>query len=95
MSRDPLSAVHAVVRGRVQGVGYRVSTVRSARSLGLTGWVRNASDGSVEVWAQGGSDAVDRFVRFLDDGPLAAHVDGVLVTPGVVNPAMTTFDVRY
>jgi acylphosphatase len=95
MTHGPPRAVHAVVRGRVQGVGYRISAVRSARSLGLTGWVRNAVDGSVEVWAQGEADAVDRFVRFLDVGPLAAHVDGVVVTPGVVNPAMTTFDVRY
>jgi acylphosphatase len=88
-------AVHATVRGRVQGVGFRVSVVRSARASGLAGWVRNTVEGGVEVWAQGESDAIDRFVRFLEIGPMAARVDGVVVTPGVINPAMTSFDVRY
>ena len=95
MTQGPPRAVHATVRGRVQGVGYRISVVRSADTFGLTGWVRNAVDGSVEVWAQGDADAIDRFVRFLEVGPMAARVEGVVVTPGVVNPEMASFDIRY
>lgn len=88
-------AIHARVRGRVQGVGFRHATARAARELGVAGWVRNDSDGSVEVWAQGDPDAVDRLVRFLRVGPLAASVNDVVMTPGVVQPSQAGFDVRF
>ncbi len=88
-------AINARVTGRVQGVGFRFAVARRGRELGLTGWVRNTVDGSVEVWAQGDADTVKRFVGFLHVGPPAAHVDQVVVTPGVVNPSMVAFNVRY
>ncbi|MGH8871883.1 MAG: acylphosphatase [Acidimicrobiia bacterium] len=70
-------AVHAIVTGRVQQVGYRQSCRQVARSLGLVGWVRNTVDGRVEVFAQGGPDEVDRLVDWLWGGPAMALVTGV------------------
>ncbi len=72
-----MTAVHAFVTGRVQGVGFRQSTRHRARSLGLIGWVRNLRDGRVEVWAQGPASDVEALVDWLWQGPPAARVRGV------------------
>lgn len=72
-----MKAIHAIVSGRVQGVGYRQSARAAARSEGLFGWVRNLVDGTVEVWAQGDPDACDRFTDWLWAGPPGAAVVGV------------------
>jgi acylphosphatase len=69
--------VRAVVRGRVQGVGFRASAVHEARRLGLDGWVRNLPDGSVELEASGTPAAVDALVAWLGQGPRGARVTGV------------------
>jgi len=73
--------VRAVVRGRVQGVGFRDATVRNARQLGAMGWVRNAEDGSVLIHAEGSEEAVEELVNFLREAPRGAHVDEVVVEP--------------
>ncbi|MBR2267431.1 acylphosphatase [Sphingobium sp.] len=70
----PAIARHLMILGRVQGVFYRNWTVETARSLGLTGWVRNRMDGSVEALVQGNADAVARFITLAQDGPPAAKV---------------------
>lgn len=70
-------AVHVLVSGQVQQVGYRQACRQVARSLGLVGWVRNVADGRVEVFAQGGADEVDRLVSWLWAGPSLAMVTGV------------------
>ncbi len=67
----------AIVRGRVQGVGFRYFALREARSLGLSGWVANESDGSVHVVAEGPRDALEALVPRLEAGPPAGWVDGV------------------
>jgi acylphosphatase len=64
-----------IVRGRVQGVGFRAFVVQQARALGLSGWVRNRADGSVEVFAVG--DAVDALVAACARGPVGARVETV------------------
>jgi acylphosphatase len=69
--------VRAIVRGRVQGVGYRASTAHEARRLGLSGWVRNLPDGTVEVEARGPVAAADALVGWLAQGPRGARVTGV------------------
>ena len=71
---DAPAAVRAVVRGRVQGVGFRDAVMHRARSLGVLGWVRNRADGAVEVHAEGSADAVEALVAFLREGPRAAEV---------------------
>src|SRR5918996_1107118 len=66
-------AVRAVVRGEVQGVGFREMTRRRAGKLGAMGWVRNGEDGSVLVHAEGPGDAVEELVAFLEQGPPSAR----------------------
>ena len=70
-----------VVTGRVQGVGYRDWVVDRAERLGLSGWVRNRIDGSVEAVIVGEDDAVGRMVEACRRGPPAARVDAVDVEP--------------
>lgn len=66
-----------IVSGRVQGVAYRAACQSMARTLGLTGWVRNRHDGTVEVAAEGESDAVTRLVEWCRVGPPHARVTDV------------------
>ena len=67
------------VRGRVQGVGYRYACVRQARELGLTGWVRNRMDDSVEALLQGTSRQLDRMCDWMRDDMPAALVESLAV----------------
>jgi acylphosphatase len=77
---DRLEARLVRVEGRVQGVGYREACVQQAMALGVSGWVRNRRDGSVEVMLQGPAHAVVRLQTWLSEGPPAARVDRVTVT---------------
>ncbi len=69
--------LQAVVRGRVQGVSFRYYTLERANALGLTGWVCNRPDRSVELVAEGPRSALDELVVFLRRGPSAARVTEV------------------
>jgi acylphosphatase len=69
------------VYGRVQGVSFRDWTERRARSLGLSGWVRNRRDGSVEVLAHGEAGAVEALIEACRAGPPAARVERIDVEP--------------
>ena len=77
MSGAERRAVLLVVRGRVQGVGFRQFTRRQALELGLVGWVRNREDGTVEVAAAGRADALAALRHILGKGPMAADVRGI------------------
>jgi len=66
-----------IVRGRVQGVFFRDTTRRMAQSRGVSGWVRNNPDGSVEAAFEGREDAVDAMVQFASEGPRGAAVEDV------------------
>jgi DNA ligase D-like protein (predicted 3'-phosphoesterase) len=72
-------AIRAVVRGSVQGVGFRQAVWLRARELGLLGWVRNAEDGTVAVHAEGDPTAIEALIAFLREGPRAAAVTAVAV----------------
>ena len=69
--------IQLVVRGRVQGVFYRATAQREARQLGLTGWVKNRGDGTVEMVVEGDEDAVKDFLAWAQQGPATARVDKV------------------
>ena len=71
------AAFYARVCGRVQGVGFRYSAIMEARRLGVNGWVRNAVDGDVEIWAEGQPEKLMRFFVWLHRGPQYARVDSV------------------
>lgn len=69
--------LHMIVRGRVQGVYYRATARREARQLGLTGWVKNRPDGSVECLVEGEEDDVKDFLSWAQHGPTTARVDNL------------------
>lgn len=70
---------HLIVSGRVQGVGYRDAMSDEALRQGVTGWVRNRRDGTVEALLQGPDGAVDALIAWARRGPPLARVDGVEV----------------
>jgi acylphosphatase len=73
---------HLVARGRVQGVGYRAFVASAAMAAGLSGWVRNRRDGSVEALLAGAEEAVEEVVSACRRGPPMARVDGLDLGPG-------------
>ncbi|MBE0410578.1 MAG: acylphosphatase [Anaerolineales bacterium] len=72
-----LSRLHVSIQGRVQGVGFRAFVHRKAIEIGLTGWVRNRWDGSVEVLAEGERPSLDRLLLLLKRGPSSAMVSSM------------------
>lgn len=90
-----MKAVRAVVGGRVQGVGFRYSTVDQANRHGVTGWVRNMPSGQVEVFAQGPDVNVNEFLAWLAVGPRLASVTGVEVVSAEPDTGVTTFRIRF
>ena len=90
-----MKAVHAVVTGLVQGVGYRFTIERSARRLGVEGWVCNRVDGSVEVFGQGAEAAVDTLIELLETGPRHARVISVEVESVNIDPELSGFETRF
>ena len=82
------------VYGRVQGVFYRQWTINQARPLGVSGWVRNCSDGSVEAHLIGEEPAVTKLIEAMRQGPSQAHVEGLTVDP--IEPEdLSGFSVRH
>ena len=66
-----------VISGRVQGVWYRDATRKQARQLGITGWVKNRSDGAVEIVAEGSKENVEKLRQWCNNGPPAAIVSNI------------------
>lgn len=73
-------AKHVVISGRVQGVGFRYSMADEAERLGVTGWVRNRRDGTVEAVVDGSAGAVDALLLWAKRGPPAAQVTDVRIS---------------
>lgn len=76
-SKIPTERLHAIVDGRVQGVGFRYFVRENAAALGLTGWVRNLWDDRVELTAEGSREQLERLLSFVRRGPRAAFVTQV------------------
>jgi acylphosphatase len=75
MKESGEAALHIVVSGRVQGVGYRYFCYTGARRLGLKGWVRNTPEGDVEAWLEGPAGRLESMLELLRRGPPYARVD--------------------
>ena len=89
-----IEAKRYLVRGRVQGVGFRWFVEREAHILGIAGWVRNNHDGSVEVLAQGTRDQLSGLHSRLREGPRAARVDAVEVSEASPSAGLSSFRIE-
>lgn len=94
MNSTPERRLHARVTGRVQGVGFRYFVLTEAQNLGLTGWVRNRWDGSVEVLAEGDIDTLRALVSVLEKGPRSSFVDQVVTDLQPASGEFGSFHVR-
>ncbi|MBN2361090.1 MAG: acylphosphatase [Deltaproteobacteria bacterium] len=83
------------ITGEVQGVFYRVTACEQATALGLTGWVKNNFDGSVEALAEGAEGAVEQFISWCRRGPPAAAVAEVAVRRGIATGEFESFNVVH
>jgi acylphosphatase len=88
------SRVHLLIAGRVQGVFFRASTVHQAQNLGLTGWVMNCPDGSVEAVAEGAAEKLEEFIAWCHKGPAGAQVDRVAVKWQVARGSFREFFIK-
>lgn len=87
--------VHVVARGRVQGVGYRFFVLEAAQMLGLSGWVMNCEDGSVEAEIEGDAAIVEQLITAMRSGPSAAHVKDIISNIIPQTGHLTGFRVRH
>lgn len=92
MSDDPMT-VHVQIEGRVQGVGYRAWCAQAAAARGLSGWVRNLRNGSVEAVFTGGADTVVEMMDALWEGPSFARVN-IIKNLDPAEPQTGAFEVR-
>jgi len=87
--------VRLIVEGRVQGVWFRDSTRTQANSLGVHGWVKNRSDGSVEILAEGAEDRVQKLMEWCHEGPSYARVDRVEASREEWQGEFDSFDIVF
>jgi acylphosphatase len=91
---DP-ERLHAIVRGDVQGVGFRFFLMREGRALGLRGWVRNSDDGTVELVAEGPRPDLERLLAAARRGPSQASVSDVRAEWSPARGDLKPFDLTY
>jgi len=87
--------IRAIITGRVQGVAYRASTSRAARTLGITGWVKNRGDGGVELEAEGPDEQIAALLAWCEQGPPAAKVMNVAVIELAVSGGERQFEIAF
>jgi acylphosphatase len=87
--------IHAIVEGKVQGVFFRAYTRDEAERLGLSGWVRNRPDGSVEALISGDTRNVDRMLEWLETGSPMSHVSRIIIESGQPPAETKDFLIRY
>ncbi len=92
--RERRACLRMVVSGRVQGVFFRGATAAEARALGLAGYARNLADGTVEIVAEGGRDALEMLAAWAGRGPRAARVEEVRIEWSNVLNGFTEFKVH-
>jgi len=95
MSNMEKQRAHLKITGRVQGVGFRNSTRRQARKLGVNGWVKNLADGSVEIMVEGQKEDVEDLIKWAKNGPRLASVHGIDVDREDHRGEFEGFSIRY
>ena len=85
---------HYLISGRVQGVGFRAFTLRTAQQLGVRGWVRNLPDGRVEALGQASEEVLNLFTTQLKLGPAHGQVDSLIVTDRPTERRCEGFSIR-
>lgn len=88
-----MKTVRCIISGSVQGIGYRIWAKREASRLGLTGWVKNRDDGSVEAVVSGEDQDVDAFIKWARQGPPLAHVIDITTMPYTKKETLSSFSV--
>ena len=88
-------AARMIISGKVQGVFFRVETQKAARGLGITGWVRNLSDGTVEALAEGERNRVDALIDWCRQGAPMSRVDRVDVEARDFSGSYSSFEITY
>jgi acylphosphatase len=87
--------IHIIVRGRVQGVFFRIHTQDIALKLDLSGWVRNCSDSSVEIVAEGNEKSLKNFEEWCYNGPPSSNIDTVDTKYSDSTGEFDTFRIKY
>lgn len=90
-----LAHLHLIVTGDVQGVGYRYFAQMKATQFGITGWVKNREDGSVEMEVVGEQASVDQFIRVLQEGNPFSKVSSIEVETLDATPNFHSFKIKY
>jgi acylphosphatase len=93
-AQEPPTRLHARIKGRVQGVGFRYFVLQCANERGVSGWVRNRWDGSVEVVAEGARSRLEGLVSDLRRGPRSSFVSDLKLDWGGEPTGYTRFDIR-
>jgi acylphosphatase len=92
---ETVRQLHVVISGRVQGVFFRAETRRTALALGITGWVRNLPDRTVEAVFEGGDEPLRQMMQWCHSGPPGARVDRVTVKTPAAASDFSGFEIRY
>lgn len=91
-----MKQIHMLVKGRVQGVGFRYTIQQQALEIGINGWVKNLENGDVEVVAEGQKDDIEQFISIIKQGPSRfSKVNHVNVTESTHPDNFATFEIRY
>jgi acylphosphatase len=95
MQKEQLKKLYAIVHGRVQGVGFRYSTISKARQLNITGYARNMMDGNVEVVAEGPHEKLNILLQWLYEGPSMSYVTNVDYKFTDYSGSFKNFNIKY
>ena len=86
-------AIHISIYGDIQGTGFRSWSKEQAKKFSLSGWVRKASDGSIEIFTQGEEEKINDFVSLCWDGPNMAFIDEVLIKEANSDDSISDFEI--
>jgi acylphosphatase len=86
---------HIFISGRVQGVGFRHFTRKNAENLGVTGWVKNLSDGRVEAVFQGSEEQIEELIQRCKKGPVASYVQNIEIEKNSGEEDYKNFSVEF